>query len=305
MPGEEPVDEGQRRPHPLCERLVARCSLERVDPHDGVGGARETRHLAAEEIGSPPLPAVGRDDDDGPARQRLSAVLVVELLQRRADPRPAAPVHDLPRHARERRVRVPRREVGGQPVQTRPERERLHAPGLRGRVQEEEQRPCVRRHRPGDVAEDDELAGDDLPRAGRELDELAARAERPAYEPADVEPLPARGGPEAARHPARTDAADLREQARDLLQLRLVEEREVLPAQDLHDRGPARARLSLPWTAVVPVLAARIAAPTRAPEHSMRPCSRARPPRRRAPRRRTRGRRARARRGATRASGAG
>ena len=141
-------------------------------------------------------------------------------------------------------------------MQARPEGERLHAPRLRGRVQEQQQRARVRGHRARHVAEDDELAWDDLPRPGRKLDELPSRTERPADDPADVEPLPARGRPEAPRRPARADAADLREQTRDLFQLGVVEEREVLSAQNLDDRGAARTCLSLVVVAPAAVVAA-------------------------------------------------
>src|SRR5690348_14609438 len=45
MAFDEHVDVRQRRGHALRERRIARAGLERVDPDDLVGDAREARHL--------------------------------------------------------------------------------------------------------------------------------------------------------------------------------------------------------------------------------------------------------------------
>ena len=68
----------------------------------------------------------------------------------------------------------------------------------------EEERPRIRVHRARDVAEHDELAQNGLARLPRLLDGLAARAQRLATEPPQVEDVTARIGRAATRHPART-----------------------------------------------------------------------------------------------------
>ena len=92
---------------PAGERLVVRVALERVDPDDRVRLPREPRHLRADERRVLALPAVRDDDHDRAARQRPPAPLVVERLQRRADPRAARPVDDALR--RLARARAPGR----------------------------------------------------------------------------------------------------------------------------------------------------------------------------------------------------
>ena len=112
MPGEEPVDVRQRGAHAAGERLVVRVPFQRVDPDDRVGSAGETGHFTADELRILTLPTVGDDHDDGAARQRSLAVDVVELLQRGADPRAAAPVGHGLGALLERRLRVARAELG-------------------------------------------------------------------------------------------------------------------------------------------------------------------------------------------------
>ncbi len=111
MACEEPVDERQRSAHAPRERLVVGIALERVDPDHRVGSACETRHLPAHETGILALPAVRDDHDDRAAGQPTTTPDLVELPQRRADPRPAAPVDDLLGTACERGHRVARGEV--------------------------------------------------------------------------------------------------------------------------------------------------------------------------------------------------
>ena len=126
MAGQEAVDERERRAHPARERLVLGVALQRIDPDDRVRGASELRHLACDELVVLALPAVGDDDDHRAAGERTPPVDVVELLERRADARPAPPVHgDLVR-PRERSLWVTGREIAREPREPRAERERLH-----------------------------------------------------------------------------------------------------------------------------------------------------------------------------------
>src|ERR1700694_4960613 len=60
---DELVNVRKGRRHSACERRVARTGLQRVDPHDAVRDALQTRHLLGEHLGLAPVPAVGEDHD--------------------------------------------------------------------------------------------------------------------------------------------------------------------------------------------------------------------------------------------------
>src|SRR4029079_8800060 len=246
MAWQEPVDIWQRRPHAPRERLILRISLEAGYPDDRVCGARELRHLAPHELRVLALPAVGDDEDDRAAGERAPAVHVVELAERCPDPRPAAPVDDRLGAPRERGVRVARREVGGQPREARPERERLDAaPRPDDGMEEEEQRPRVAVHRARDVAQHDELARHVLPRPERPVERIAARAQRAADHASDGEPVAARvrrSPPRVPFGPRARYPADQLAQPPELVAGQLGE---VLVAQELLAGGAELERIAL------------------------------------------------------------
>ncbi len=213
----------------------------RVDPHDCEGLTGEPRHLAIDELGVAALPAVRGDHDHRPARQRAPPPLVVVGLERRADPRSTGPVLDPLGRAGERRVRIARAELRGHPGQPGPERERLDAPaGAPRRVQVEEERPRVRRHRARDVEDQDELARRLHAPAEGPLERLAAGRERCAHEPTDVERAAAGVRPQPARAPSRPRSGDRLDQLARALELLGGHAREVAVAQELVRRPPGR-----------------------------------------------------------------
>src|SRR5581483_12391176 len=113
----------------------------------------------------------------------------------------------------ERELRVAPAELLGQPGQAGAERERLHpAPAPEQAVDEEQDRARVRLHRPGDVAENDQLAVGLEPGTEGALDGVAAGRERGADEPAQVERRPARMAAQTARSTARAGSGELRDQ---------------------------------------------------------------------------------------------
>ena len=225
---------GKRRAHASGERLVAGIALQWVDPDEGVRGSRETCHLARHELGSLALPAVRHDQHHRSARERAPSVGVVELGERGADARAAPPVVDCGAAALERGRRIATGQLGGEARQRRAEREHLDAgPGADRRVEEQQERARVRVHRPGDVAQDDQLSRDVLACAHRAHDGIAARAQRLADQPAHVEPIAARIAAAAARRPPRPRARDRRDQPAGEQELVGRHLAEVLLAQQL------------------------------------------------------------------------
>jgi hypothetical protein len=82
----------ERRCHPCRQRLVARGGLEGVDPDDPVGQAGQALHLLGQHGHVSPVPAVGEDHDDGPARHAPLPPAVDELLDHIPQPRSAGDV---------------------------------------------------------------------------------------------------------------------------------------------------------------------------------------------------------------------
>src|SRR5215213_8997831 len=85
--GEEDVDVRERGGHASCERLVAGGGLEGVDPDDPVGEAAQALHLLGEHGYVAPVPAVGENYHNGPARHAALSPPVDELLDRIPKPR--------------------------------------------------------------------------------------------------------------------------------------------------------------------------------------------------------------------------
>src|SRR5918998_2307525 len=151
---EEDVDVRERRCHPCRQRFVAWGGLEGVDPDDPVGEATKALHLLGQHGYVSPVPAVGEDHDDGPARHAPLPPAVDELLDRIPKPRSAGDVPYRACRLPERPVRVAGRELACDPGEPRSHGERLQPPPRDDAgVQEAQERAAVRGHRPGDVAE--------------------------------------------------------------------------------------------------------------------------------------------------------
>ncbi len=151
---------GIGRPHPAGERLVARRPGERVEPDEPVAVAAKARRLGRDERRIAAVPAVRHDDDDAARPQRPARPPQVELAERLADSRPARPVADRLGDAGEGAVPVAVAEQPRDAGELRPEHERLSLDRgrRRERLDEPQQQPRVALHRPGDVAQDDDLA---------------------------------------------------------------------------------------------------------------------------------------------------
>jgi hypothetical protein len=167
-------------------------------------------------------------------------VLAVERGQRRADPRAARPVGDGAGGAVERAVGVAPAQLVRHAGQPGAERERLDAPA-RGDAGLDvlEQHAGVRRHRAGDVADEDERARAVARRAPVALERLAGVAQRRADRAAQVGGVaaaPARRD-RPARPAARTAARELLEDPARRRPLGVGVQREVLRALQ-RDRRP-------------------------------------------------------------------
>src|SRR5207244_11105512 len=112
-------------------------------------------------------------------------------------------------------------------------------------VQEEEQRTRVRLHRPGDVAEDDELARHLLARAVRPVERVAAGTQRSPDEAPDIETVSARVGGAAPRRTLGTQPRDGRHQVPRAFELLRRHLREVLLPQELDRRGTQLERIAV------------------------------------------------------------
>ena len=116
VPGDEVVDRGQRRLHARGERLVARPSLVRVDPHHRVRQPPQPRHLLGEHVGAAALPAVAAHDDDGAAGGAALPPAVEEGLEHLAEPGAARPVRDRASRRRPARARGRAAAAPGSPA---------------------------------------------------------------------------------------------------------------------------------------------------------------------------------------------
>src|SRR5215204_4305642 len=112
---EEDINVRERRGHAPSQRPVVGGGLEGVDPDYSVGEAAQALHLLGEYRNVAPVPAVGEDHDDGPARHAPLPPAVHELLDRIPQPRPTGDVLYRPGRLPERPVRVAGRELPGDP----------------------------------------------------------------------------------------------------------------------------------------------------------------------------------------------
>src|SRR5439155_14688441 len=170
----------------------------------------------------------------GAAGERAAAPLVVERLQRGADARAARPVDHALGCGAQGFDRIVRRELPGEAGEPRAERERLDsATGADGRVQVEDERPRVRLHRAGDVAEQDEPTGRLLPAAEGALERVTACGDRAAGQPSEVEGAAAGVRTQAARSATRAGGRDLGDERPEAVELVGRHRTEVLRAQHL------------------------------------------------------------------------
>ena len=86
------VDVRPGRRHSGRERLVGGALGPRVHPHDAERDQRQPLHLPTHHVRVAGVPAIGNDQHHGAPGHAATAVVVVELLQRRAEPGPAMPV---------------------------------------------------------------------------------------------------------------------------------------------------------------------------------------------------------------------
>ena len=98
--------------HAARERLVARVSLQRVEPDQAVRAALQARHLGGQLLRLAAVPAVREQDDDRAAAEP-AAVLAVERGERLADAGAARPVVRRGGGAVERAVGVAPGELRG------------------------------------------------------------------------------------------------------------------------------------------------------------------------------------------------
>ena len=119
------VDVWRRGLHPPRQRLVVLAARVGIEPDEAPAAPLEARHLAAQHLGFASVPAVGHDEDDGAPAQCPPRPAEVELLQHRADARPAGPVRDRPGDLRHGLVDVPLPQVLGHPREPGGEEEGL------------------------------------------------------------------------------------------------------------------------------------------------------------------------------------
>src|SRR5919107_1097204 len=231
---EEDVDVRERRCHPCRQRFVAWGGLEGVDPDDPVGEATKALHLLGQHGYVSPVPAVGEDHDDGPARHASLPPAVDELLDRVPQPGSAGDVPYRTGRLPERPVRVAGREFACDPGEPRSYGERLEPPPCDdARVQEAQERAAVRGHGARDVAEQHHATRLHASFAEAMPDGLPSGAHRAAQRAAGVV-APARGWFQAPALPERPGEPEVSEQALQLGELFGRVEGEVFAAQNLY-----------------------------------------------------------------------
>ena len=152
--GQEVVYVGKRRLHPPGQRLVVRRAEQRVQPDEAVATALEPGHLAGQQFGLAPIPAVGYDQHHRATAQNPSRPAVIEGLDGVADAGAAGPVGHGPRHLGHSPVNAPVLQMPGDAGQPRGEQESLQLLAAHGhRVDEVQQHPGVAFHGAADVAD--------------------------------------------------------------------------------------------------------------------------------------------------------
>ena len=221
VPVDEVVNVRQRRHHSGGHRCVAGLPAVRVDPDHAVRQPVQPLHLATEQVGVAPLPAVRRDDDDGTAGDAALAPPVEEGLEQLAEPGAAAPVG----HRCRRPPAAPPSgsrslHLAGDAGQPGADREDLGpgSPPRRG-VREPQVGVGVGLHRPADVDDQHEPARPHAALPVLEPHRFAAATQHRAHGPPRVERAAARPlravGSAAARPPGRSArSAGVRRRAR-------------------------------------------------------------------------------------------
>ena len=178
MAARKDVNVRQCRAHASRERLEGRILFVGVEPHDTMREAREPRHLLSKDLRIVHLQSIRADNHRRPSSKAAVSMHIEEALEGLANACAAVPIEHLACGSRKCLVWNALGQGAGNAGQARRKAKGFPAPlGAHSGVREEQKRPGVRRHRAGNIEQEDDPAGIVAPSPPRSVQWLTCSAE--------------------------------------------------------------------------------------------------------------------------------